>query len=79
MVVVRQLSSKAREMIEYRFFRVDDADQVQGQPEIISCADDKSARVHGRELVDCCAIEIWDCERKVAYIPPEEQPGLAPS
>ena len=43
-------------MIEYRFFRVDDADQVQGQPEIISCADDKSARVQARELVDCCAI-----------------------
>ena len=60
-------------MIEYRFFRVDDADQVQGEPSIVSCADDKSARVQARELVDCCAIEIWDCERKVAYIPTGER------
>jgi hypothetical protein len=66
-------------MIEYRFFRVDHADQVQGEPRIVSCADDKSARVQGRELVDSCAIEVWDCERKVAYIPADEQPALAPS
>jgi hypothetical protein len=56
-------------MIDYRFFRVDETDQIQGQPRIISCADDRSARVQARQLVDAYAIEIWDCERKVAYIP----------
>jgi hypothetical protein len=56
-------------MIEYRFFRVDQSDNIQGQPHIISCADDKSARVEALQLVDTCAIEIWDCERKVAFIP----------
>ena len=60
-------------MIEYRFFRVDKRDQIQGAPRFISCADDKSARSEARQLVDGFAIEIWDCERKVAYIPSEEQ------
>jgi hypothetical protein len=60
-------------MIEYRFFRVDKMDKIQGQPRMISCADDKSARVQARQLVDSCSIEIWDCERKVAYIPSDEQ------
>lgn len=60
-------------MIEYRFFRVDMRDQIQGAPRFISCADDKSARSTARQLVDgCAAVEIWDCERKVAYIPSEE-------
>ena len=60
-------------MIEYRFFQVDKTDQIKGQPPFISCADDKSARVQARQLLDGCAIEIWDCERKVAYIPSENQ------
>jgi hypothetical protein len=59
-------------MIEYRFFRVDEADKIQGQPHIISCADDTSARIQAKQLVDHYAIEIWDCERKVAYIPSAE-------
>jgi hypothetical protein len=60
-------------MIEYRFFRVDQRDRIQGQPRIISCRDDNSARIEAIQLVDGCAIEIWDCERKVAYIPSNEQ------
>jgi hypothetical protein len=60
-------------MIEYRFFRVDETDRIQGQPRMVSCRDDKSARVQARHLVDGCAIEIWDCERKVAYIPSDDQ------
>ena len=60
-------------MIEYRFFRVDQRDRIQGQPRIISCRDEKSARIEAIQLVDGCAIEICDCERKVAYIPSNEQ------
>jgi hypothetical protein len=60
-------------MIEYRFFQVDKTDKIQGQPSFISCADDKSARAQARQLLDGCAIEIWDCERKVAYIPSDNQ------
>lgn len=60
-------------MIEYRFFRVDKTDRIQGQPRFVICADDKSACVQARRLVDGFAIEIWDCERKVAYIPSDAQ------
>jgi hypothetical protein len=60
-------------MFEYRFFRVDQKDRIQGQPRIISCRDDNSARIEALQLVDGCAIEIWDCGRKVAHIPSDEQ------
>ena len=60
-------------MTEYRFFRVDTEDQIQGVPRFMTCADDRSARSEARQLMDGCAIEIWDCERRVAYIPAEEQ------
>jgi hypothetical protein len=59
-------------MTEYRFFRVDTEDQIQGAPKFMTCADDRSARSEARQLMDGYAIEIWDCERRVAYIPPEE-------
>jgi len=60
-------------MIEYRFFRIDKTDRIQGQPRFFICADDTSARLQARKLGDGCAIEIWDCERKVAYIASDEQ------
>jgi hypothetical protein len=60
-------------MIEYRFYRVDSTGRIQGPPKHLTGENDDVARVAAKEMVDGCAIEIWDCERKVAYIPRHEE------
>jgi hypothetical protein len=57
----------------YRFYQVDKAGQIQGPPKVISCEDDDVALLQARQLVDGYAIEIWDGDRKVAFIPADEE------
>lgn len=57
-------------IFEYRLYSVDKEGHIQGMPVIVSCEDDNAAVAEAKQYVDGVAIEVWDCARRVAVLPP---------
>jgi hypothetical protein len=59
-------------MADYRLYRLDKDGHIQGPPVIVTCETDDAALSQAKQYVDGVAIEVWDCGRRVAFLPPEE-------
>ena len=59
-------------MGDYRIYVVDADGHIHRPPQIIVCADDDDAENQSRQLLAENVIEIWQCERRVAVLRPNE-------
>jgi len=59
-------------LLEYRFYKLDRNDRVDGPPQVVKCADDDAALIEARNYVDGRAIEIWRGNKRVGLIPADD-------
>jgi hypothetical protein len=62
-------------MTDYRFYQLDQRGKVFTAPTILQCRDDDEAISQGQGLVSDFPVEIWDGDRRVGTLGPE-QSGL---
>ena len=66
-----QSPGKGTRMPAYRIFLVDEQDHYKGG-EVLECADGQAALAHARVYVDGCDVEVWEHERLVARLTPDQ-------
>ena len=57
----------------YRAFRISPLGKIEGPPIVIEASDDDNALRHASTLVNGHAVELWDCSRFIAALPPRPE------
>jgi hypothetical protein len=57
----------------YRIYRLSRDGHIQAPPRIIDCQDDKAAMQQARQLLDGELLEVWNENRKIGTVDPDEK------
>lgn len=61
-------------MTEYRFYLMDEKGRIAGPPMSARCEDDAAALTQAEELTRGCDVEIWNGNRRVAFVRADHRP-----
>ena len=62
----------------YRVYTLGEDGHIKGRTEI-RCPDDESALEHAKQLADGHAVELWECDRRIALIDGKDGSRTSPT